>query len=161
MDASPHYVLDSEEVVFPSRRKREDGDMDMTPMIDITFLLLIFFLVATRMSTDATVRLPPAQHGTAITANDSAVITLLEGPGERARIYLADGPVDGQLLSGDNLAGQEEQIVAYLQEQMNQQRKQRVLIKAEAEVKHREVARVAHAVGQVTEQLYVAVLEVQ
>ena len=32
-----------------------DGDMDITPMIDITFLLLIFFLVATRMDTESAI----------------------------------------------------------------------------------------------------------
>ncbi len=32
-------------------------------MIDIVFLLLIFFLVASKMDESAAVRLPPARHG--------------------------------------------------------------------------------------------------
>ena len=49
--------MDDEEddsFVMP-RRKRDDDEMDITPMIDITFLLLIFFVVASKMD--------PTQNG--------------------------------------------------------------------------------------------------
>ena len=39
------------------RRGGEDVEMDITPMIDVTFLLLIFFLVASKMSADQAVAL--------------------------------------------------------------------------------------------------------
>lgn len=39
---------DEEDFVLP-RKKREDDEMDITPMIDITFLLLIFFIVCSTM----------------------------------------------------------------------------------------------------------------
>ncbi|MCP3692284.1 MAG: biopolymer transporter ExbD, partial [Planctomycetaceae bacterium] len=38
-----------------ARRREEDVEMDITPMIDVTFLLLIFFLVASKMSADQAV----------------------------------------------------------------------------------------------------------
>ncbi|MCP4817216.1 MAG: biopolymer transporter ExbD, partial [Planctomycetaceae bacterium] len=41
-----------------ARRREEDVEMDITPMIDVTFLLLIFFLVASKMSADQAVALP-------------------------------------------------------------------------------------------------------
>lgn len=30
----------------PKRNQREEGQLDMTPMVDVTFLLLIFFILA-------------------------------------------------------------------------------------------------------------------
>jgi biopolymer transport protein ExbD len=36
---------DPEPPKFGGRKKREDTEMDMTPMVDVTFLLLIFFMV--------------------------------------------------------------------------------------------------------------------
>ncbi len=37
-------------VTFGGKREREEGDMDMTPMVDVTFLLLIFFMVTAAFS---------------------------------------------------------------------------------------------------------------
>ncbi len=31
------------------KKKAEEADLDITPMIDVTFLLLIFFMVASKM----------------------------------------------------------------------------------------------------------------
>jgi len=45
------------------RRQLEDTEMDITPMIDVTFLLLIFFIVASKMDESANVPLPPAAPG--------------------------------------------------------------------------------------------------
>ena len=39
---------------MPRKRRFDDAEMDITPMIDITFLLLIFFLVASKMDEGAT-----------------------------------------------------------------------------------------------------------
>ena len=39
-------------------RNTEDAEMDITPMIEITFLLLIFFLVASKMDSPASGELP-------------------------------------------------------------------------------------------------------
>ena len=40
-----------------------DAEMDFTPMIDMVFLLLIFFLVASKIDQATSVKLPPARHG--------------------------------------------------------------------------------------------------
>ena len=46
----------------PPRAKREDEEMDITPMIDITFLLLIFFVVASKMDPSQTGNIPDAEE---------------------------------------------------------------------------------------------------
>lgn len=64
---------DDDEPAMP-RKKRPEEEMDITPMIDITFLLLIFFVVASKMDPTQTGKIPEATNGLAISAKDSAVI---------------------------------------------------------------------------------------
>jgi biopolymer transport protein ExbD len=148
-----------DEVVFRPRRRLDDADMDITPMIDITFLLLIFFLVASRMNTEAVIELPPTRYGTAVSAKNAAIVTVAKGAAEDAMIYKGDGKVSDTLIKSTDAAQQEDEIVDYVAEQLKT--RQHVLIKAERGVKHREVSRVAKAVGRAADsQLFVAVLEV-
>ncbi len=155
------YVLDAADAPLAFARPRwvPDAEMDITPMIDITFLLLIFFLVATRMSTDTVVELPKARYGTAVPTKESAVLTVTGDGGEGALIYKGDGVAAETRLVASDLMDQENEIAAYVQQALGEG-KQYVLIKAQRNLKHREVARVARAVSQAADaQLYVAVLE--
>ena len=144
------------------RRKRNDDDeMDITPMIDITFLLLIFFLVASKMDQAAALKLPPARHGLAVGARNAVVISVLGGGADGALIYRGEKLASGDLFKGDPVQ-QEEAITAYVDQQIEANTDlQYVIIKAEGDVKHADVARVAKAVGksESAQQLYVAVLE--
>lgn len=49
---------DEEEDVMPQRKKREDDELDMTPMVDVTFLLLIFFMVTASFSLQKSIQMP-------------------------------------------------------------------------------------------------------
>ena len=154
----------AEEAILPRRRLAEDSQMDITPMIDITFLLLIFFLVAPTLQSEARVELPPAHHGDAVGTKDAVILTVARGTGERAQIYKGDGMEPENLLSAASLPDQEDEISRYVENELNEGSppKNHVLIKAGRDVKHREVARVAKAVGKVGDvKLYVAVLEEQ
>ena len=57
-------------------RKIEDAEMDITPMIDITFLLLIFFLVASKMDSPASGELPTAVANRPIMADKAIVLNI-------------------------------------------------------------------------------------
>lgn len=141
------------------RRELEEADMDITPMIDITFLLLIFFLVASRVDSQTEIPLPAAENGTAVATKNSVILSLTEGPGDSVTIYKADGSKSGTELTSSDPVDQEGEIVTYVEEAMSQG-KEAVILKAEKSVKHREIARVAKAIGQVEgAKLYVAVLE--
>ena len=138
--------------------------MDITPMIDITFLLLIFFLVASKMDTPAPVALPPARNGSAVGTKNSVVVTITKGENDIPAIFKGEAGDVTKLLKAVDPVEQETEIVAYLEAELsNNIDKTAVLIKAEKEVKHRDVGRVAKAVGKVTgiEQLHVAVMEVK
>ena len=45
----------------PPRRKRLDDELDMTPMVDVTFLLLIFFMVTASFSLQKSIEMPRQQ----------------------------------------------------------------------------------------------------
>ena len=63
------------------RKLSTDFEMDITPMIDMTFLLLIFFLVASKMDRSVEVKLPPARHATAVATRDAVIVTIDAAPG--------------------------------------------------------------------------------
>ncbi len=47
------------------RKKREGGELDMTPMVDVTFLLLIFFMVTASFSLQKSIQIPRQQSDAA------------------------------------------------------------------------------------------------
>jgi len=49
---------DDSAVTLGGGREREEGDMDMTPMVDVTFLLLIFFMVTAAFSLQRSLPMP-------------------------------------------------------------------------------------------------------
>jgi biopolymer transport protein ExbD len=147
--------------IRPRKMRREEAEMDLTPMIDITFLLLIFFLVASKMETAADVTLPKAEYGNIVAVDESVVITVAEGGIDgRARVFKGDTTEAEHRLRSDDLADQEEELMAYIEENLLG-KKRYVLIKAGKGVKHREVARVEEAAAKVeaVRSLFVAVME--
>ncbi len=141
------------------RRPSEQAeDIDMTPMIDCVFLLLVFFLVASTPDLKTAVELPPAQYGIGADPASSVIVTVADRGGTGpALVYLADGKV-GQPLSDD--PDERFAAVALAVEEGQQQGKTGVLVKAERSVRHADVSRVADAAGQVGGmKLYLAVFE--
>jgi biopolymer transport protein ExbD len=59
LDAAFHHVdeLGGDEIRFGAR-EREETEMDMTPMVDVTFLLLIFFMVTAAFSLQKSLQVP-------------------------------------------------------------------------------------------------------
>ena len=156
--------ISEEEAVRVASRARTrlklDPDMDITPMIDMTFLLLIFFLVTSIPSSRQAISLPPARHGTAVSTDQATILTVGNPQQGEVPVYLADGLIPDARLS-DDLATQSEQIRQAVYDGI-QQGKNEVLIKAEAAVPHREVARVVAAASRVEGiRLHVGVLELK
>ena len=156
-------ALDDLFVVRPRSRPHPETDIDITPMIDITFLLLIFFLVTSKLSQQAGVELPTARYGDAVSTKESVTVTITAEEGGGARIYQGDGVLPETELTAESLSDQEEALAAYIRAGIKDPKKRYVLIKAARRVKQRHVARVSHAVGRVkeVEGLFVAVLEDQ
>lgn len=140
-------------------RRGGDDEMDITPMIDITFLLLIFFVVASKMDPTQAGNTPTAQRGTTVAAKESVVIFMRPGSGDQAEITGSDGTV----FSRDE-ATQTSQVVQYISEELEQLQtgQNQVMILGDRDVSVGEVARIRTIIGDAFEDLpftYIVVKE--
>jgi len=133
--------------VFARSREIVDAEMDITPMIDCVFLLLIFFIICSTMEKQSPIELAKARHGKAVGERESIIISVGAGGVDEAPVYLADDT------SGEPLKGTEEQqreaIRAAIEKEIQDEGKHDVMIKADRNVAHRDVSRVIKAVSQV------------
>ena len=139
------------------RDRNEDAEMDITPMIDITFLLLIFFVVCSTLDKQTPIELAQAKHGKGVGERTSIIITVGSGGVDAAPVYLADA-AEGEALPGD--LDQQRDLIQAAVEKAKTAQKENVLIKADRHVAHRDVARVIKAVSRVEGmKIHLAVLE--
>ena len=141
----------------------EDAEMDITPLIDIVFLLLIFFLVSSKMDEAAAVKLPPARRGIDI-AQENAIIVIVK-KNESGDIVVSRR--DGSAFAAE-LEQQETEIEEYVDAGLTgstpfERPMESIILKAQGDVREGDVARVAEAIGRVTDipVLNYAVLEQQ
>ncbi|MEI8379223.1 MAG: biopolymer transporter ExbD [Planctomycetota bacterium] len=126
---------------FGGKRKAVEGDLDITPMIDVTFLLLIFFMVSSTMQGKPDLDVPVAQHAIGIDASGAAVVTVFAAASvaESPRIVLGDvqGP-DGELSD-----------IRRFVEEKSREGIRKFVIKAEGDVPHGLVEEIAKAIKSV------------
>ena len=125
--------------------KRESAEMDITPMIDVVFLLLIFFIVCSTIGKTTSVQLPTAKIGIGVNPKTATVLTL-NGFENDVVVSLGEGK-SAQLLAADREVQREEIIRAV--ERGLQQGKNNVVIKADRRLYHGEVHRVESAAATV------------
>ena len=109
-------------------------------MIDVTFLLLIFFMVTSTMQPDEVLDIPTSVHGLGVEANSAILITISAGE-----------PPMINLVEDNNETEDPETVGPYVQERMQQGRKH-VIIKAERLVQHGFVQKVTRAANTVIKE---------
>ena len=78
------------------KKKKDEAELDITPMIDVVFLLLIFFMVTSTMDEQKAANVPPAVHGVGADANKATIVSVLaDSGGGNARVVLGDSS-DGE-----------------------------------------------------------------
>jgi biopolymer transport protein ExbD len=160
MSDNPNLIDDDEDDFALPRKKRDDDEMDITPMIDITFLLLIFFIVCSTMDPTKIGTIPEADNGLAIAAKNSAVIFINPSAGDEVIL----SRMDGSNFSTDEEI-QETEIIEYITEELEKSlgaSKQHVMLFGDANVKVGKVTRVQKIIGDAFEDLdstYIAVKE--
>lgn len=128
-------------VVLP-RPASIDDEIDITPMIDIVFLLLIFFLVSSKMTGEQYVELPKARHGSVVAAKEAVILLVKRGAGPQAEVLRADGTA----FSSD-LEQQAAEVSEYVQKGLDSGKKH-VVVRAEGTVRHGEVSRLSEAISE-------------
>ncbi len=121
------------------RRRREDSGVDLTPLIDVVFLLLIFFMVSTTFirETQLKIDLPEASGELQEIEEDIVEITV-----DR----LGDYAVNDRLLVNNELAT----LLRALDEVLATRNPDvRVIITADANAAHQAVVRAMDAAGKV------------
>ena len=150
---------EEEDFVLP-RKERIDEEMDITPMIDITFLLLIFFVVCSTMDPTKIGTIPEADNGLAVSAKKSAVIFIDPIGEDKVVLKRFDGSEFSR--DEDTQAGE---IIEYITSELEKADgvpKEHVMLYGDSNVRVGEVTRVQKIIGDAFEDLdstYIAVKE--
>lgn len=121
---------------FP-RRTLEDPAINLTPLIDVVFLLLIFFMVTTTFTRDTrlSVNLPEADTNSSENLVDQIEVTVSEA---------GRFSVNGEVLSNSQASTLSEAILQSAQ----RDRSRPVLLVADAEATHQSVVTAMDAIGR-------------
>ena len=86
------------------KRKVEEAELDITPMIDVTFLLLIFFMVTSTMKPTPDKDIPRAVMGKNATIDENTVdVTIRASALSDGDIYMDERAVNIEQLRADLL----------------------------------------------------------
>ena len=156
-------------IELPKReRNPDDGELDITPMIDVTFLLLAFFVVVSRMDPQAAVALPLASYGNSVQDKEAVtlIVVLDKQTGENVEIYMGRSMrPDTRVPPGDE-ESQEAEIGEFVERELSSHPTENsILIKAEGQVKTGMVEMVKRGIAQSelakTRKIYVGIEEEQ
>lgn len=142
--ASRHDAEDDDEDGFELRARRlEDDGLDMTPMVDVTFLLLIFFMITASFSLQKSMETEApeseqegfAQMPTIEDLADDSVIVAID---EKDALFVDDVPVSGP--------GELQEV---LLRKMSAEQKREMIIEAHYQATHGIVVAVTDAAVEV------------
>ena len=121
-----------------ARKSQENPQLDMTPMIDVVFELIIFFVVTLTQANakDETVRLEDGKHGIELTPDELPPTHLIVDVARTGRIYMCDVTITPAELG------------RRVRERMRKYGEFPVMIRADSRAKHKAVAEVMNACTQ-------------
>jgi biopolymer transport protein ExbD len=142
--------------LFPKQARHADAEFDITAMIDLVFMMNIYFLVTFVTAAMGEINLPAANHAVPLDSDKAAVITVLAGPDSHTVfVYLGDGKKGQRLAEPDDQATQ---IASYV-DRAAATGKTAVLLKAEKNIRLREIRRISTAATREGLTLHIAITE--
>ena len=150
----------SDDLLGGALSERQDpqrhAEFDITAMIDLVFMMNIYFLVTFIGAVSEEVNLPTAMHCAPLDGELATVITVVAGPDSQSvNVYVGDGPKGSAITDPEQQAEKISQAV----ERGVAEGKTAVLIKAEKGVRLREMGRLAAAAAQEGVTLHLGVME--
>jgi len=139
------------------KKPKSDSEIEIAPLIDIVFLLLIFFLVTSTLDRQSSIDLPMTEYGVAVSERNATTISV-EGKGAYVRVYLGDN-IGGAPLP--DLTEPQEAAIAQAVEAGYLEGKTSLVIKADRDVHTGEIARIIRAANQAVDGLNVYMVTVE
>jgi biopolymer transport protein ExbD len=134
------------DVKMPERPPMDD-EMDITPMIDLTFLLLIFFILTSKMTGEKTYDIPPAKNGSSVPTKNCVSVLVSRGNGDVPVVARGNGAA-----FSEDPEQQSAEIAEYIQMALDSGRKSEVLVRAEGNVTSGQMKQVKQAISQILEE---------
>ncbi len=139
------------------RHKEADAEFDITAMIDLVFMMNIYFLVTFLTAASSQGELPVAQHATALDGDTAVMMTLTPTNDGKGTVELFLATEEGGETISDPEA-QEEAVKEFVDKGVAFG-KTNVLIKADRLLKLGELKRIAVAASKEEVKLHLAVRE--
>ena len=125
-----------------SRASRREATVELTPLIDVVFLLLIFFMVSTSFVQNQALNVDLPQANGGAQPNQDLFISVVVQQNGRYEI-------DGNLVLDTSLLGLAKRLQAVVEKNAAQKTSLPVVISADAAATHQSVVRVMDACAQV------------
>ncbi len=142
-------MKEEQQLVLPKpKRDPSEGELDITPMIDIVFLLLAFFVVVSRMDPQATIQLPKATYADSLSEKSSVLLIAID-EGDDYVIYKGRTMDEGAKVADGEPSAQEEEIGQYIESELSADpTKDAVLVKASGDIRVRVTELIKRGVDQ-------------
>lgn len=154
--ASPIFSSPLPDTLVPKTAHHADAEFDITAMIDLVFMMNIYFLIGFIGIAMSELDLPTANHASGLDGEVATIISMVVGSdGVSAVVYLGDGtesePIHDPAIQQQRIADAVEQGV--------REGRTAVLLKAEKNIRLREIARISAAATREGVTLHMAVME--
>jgi biopolymer transport protein ExbD len=145
------------DTLLDRRPLEDDAEFDITAMIDLVFMMNIYFLVSFLTAAMGDIAQPTARHVSALDADTAVRITVFGSlDGESVSVYLGNGKEGEEITDPEQ---QETKVREYV-EKAYEEGKTNVLIKAEAKVQEGQVNRISLAAAVEGMKLHAGVTEI-
>src|SRR5262245_36678913 len=156
MESSPFSSALGSDTLLGRKPYQETPEFDITAMVDLVFLMNLYFLVTFITVALAEINLPTASHCEPLLSDDAVILTVLGSlDGKSVTVTIGEKDTAVTISSPDE---QPERIAAAV-EQGVAAGKDKVLIKAEKKVRLGDLYRIATAASNEGVTLHLAVME--
>lgn len=145
------------DTLIARRSLEDDAEFDITAMIDLVFMMNIYFLVSFLTAAMGDIAQPTARHVSALDPDTAVRITVLGSlDGESVSVYLGNGKEGEEIKDPEQ---QETKVREYVEKALADG-KTNVLLKAEAKVQEGHVFRISTAAAIDGVKLHAGVTEI-